>query len=390
MPRDRRPDPPSENDERKPSPKDSLRAGLSRADDAHLTTEQDIGTGSAAPRQKTKSAAGRPRKGAILTIRATPPRPTDGLWWVGGFLLGFAVGLAMSLAYGWMIDPRPAPVSPADLQPEDKAFYLRLIALAYGHNQNLEQAQARLATFKAANVEQSLVELTEAYIEQERDVRDIRALVSLSDALGRRSGVMAAFIVTPTPPPTATPTPPPTPTPRPTRTPTPTITNTPPPTATPTRTRRPTRTPTASATPTFTATPRPTRTPTVTNTPTPGPNAPFGLAQSVALCKDTTVGGLLRVYVRDRLGAGVPGVEVSVTWPGGQDSFFTGFKPEVDPGYADFEMESGQRYDIALVSVETAGQLPDVSTTEANTLCPDLPDNVTPSWQVVFQQGVSR
>lgn len=383
MPRDRRPEPP-QNDERKPSPRDSLRAGLSRADDAHLTTEQDIGAGSAAPRQKKKVAAKPARRRPILTIRSTPPRPTDWLWWVGGFVLGFAVGLVMSLAYGWMLDPRPAPVAPADLQPEDKAFYLRLIALAYQHNQNLEQAQARLATFNASNVDDALVDLTEAYIEQEQDVRDIRALVSLSDALGRKTGVMAAFIVTPTPPPTSTPTPAPTPTPRPTGTPTPTITSTPPPTATPTRTRRPTRTPTA------TSTPRPTRTPTATNSPTPGPNAPFGVAQSVVLCENTVRGGLLRVYIRDRLGAGVPGVKVVVTWPGGQDSFFTGFKPEVDPGYADFIMEPGERYDITLASVDTTGQLPTVTIAEPDILCPNLPNDVTPSWQVVFQQGVSQ
>jgi hypothetical protein len=113
------------------------------------------------------------------------------------------------------------------------------------------------------------------------------------------------------------------------------------------------------------------------------------VAQSVVLCENTGSGGLLRVYVRDRLGAGVPGVEITITWPGGKDNFFTGFKPAVDPGYADFQMEPGQRYQVALTGVNTVGELPDV-TVENDVLCPTLPQDVAPSWQVVFQQGVSR
>jgi hypothetical protein len=97
---------------------------------------------------------------------------------------------------------------------------------------------------------------------------------------------------------------------------------------------------------------------------------------------------LLRIYVRDRLGEGVPGVEITVTWPGGRDTFFTGFKPEVDPGYADFQMEEGQRYVIELTSLETSGDSPEVAI-DSDNLCPNLPDNLAPSWQLVFQQGAS-
>ena len=108
----------------------------------------------------------------------------------------------------------------------------------------------------------------------------------------------------------------------------------------------------------------------------------------MALCDNTPNGGLLRVYVRDRLGAGVPGVQVTIIWSGGKDTFFTGFKPNVDPGYADFQMEPGQRYQIELPGVETVGETPEV-TIDNNTLCPELPADIAPSWQVVFQQGVT-
>jgi hypothetical protein len=106
------------------------------------------------------------------------------------------------------------------------------------------------------------------------------------------------------------------------------------------------------------------------------------------LC-DESSGGLLRIYVRDRLGIGVPGVEIAVSWAGGDDRLFTGFKPDIDPGYADFQMELDERYQVKLVSVTAAGTAPEVSLSGDN-LCPDLPGGVAPSWQIVFQQGVSR
>jgi hypothetical protein len=241
-----------------------------------------------------------------------------------------------------------------------------------------------LAALEDPEIDQTVVNLTERTINEERDIRDILALIALSETLGQTSSAMAPFLATPTPAPTSTPTLAPTPTPRPTLTPTPL---TPVPTATGTSTQTPT--PTRTATPTQTATPLPTstHTPTPTTTPTPGPNAPFGVVQSVPLCTDdTTKGGLLRIYVRDRLGEGVPGAQIVVTWPGGRDSFFTGFKPEIDPGYADFQMRPGETYRVELGSLALTGSAPEVNL-DSNTLCPNLPADVNPSWQVVFRQG---
>ena len=319
-------------------------------------------------------------------VRASAKRSSDDRgWWIGSFLFGFTVGLVLSLTYGWMLAPRPLPVRPADLNQHDKEVYLRLIATAFLHDKNEDQAQARLATLEYPDPGIAVADLAEQYIDQERDIRDIIALVTLADALGQTSSTMVVFLATPTPVPTATPTRAPTSTPRPTQTPTPL---TPIPTSTSTPTKTPTRTPTAL--PTATSSPTPSRTPTVTRTstptktPTPGPDAPFGVAQSVPLC-DNTKGGLLRIYIRDRLGVGVPGVKIVISWSGGKDNVFTGFKPEVDPGYADFQMEMDEVYQIELVSVGTADQMPEV--TLSDNLCPDLPTGVAPSWQIVFQQG---
>ncbi len=327
-----------------------------------------------------------PKQVVRASAKKKKRKNNDRGWWIGGFLFGFAVGLALSLAYGWLLDPRPLPVRPADLTQHDKEVYLRLIAAAYFHDkaQDAVEAEARARTRLAAlaypDPAGAVADLAERYIDQGQDIRDVIALVTLADTLGQTSGKMIVFLATPTPEPTSTPTLAPTPTPRPTPTPPP---RTPIPTSTPTRT--PTPTATTTRTPTATASPTPSRTATATRTPTPGPDAPFGVAQSVLLC-DNTNGGLLRIYIRDRLGVGVPGVETAITWPGGKENVFTGFKPEIDPGYADFQMEPDQAYQIELVGVGTTGQIPEVNIGQDD-LCPDLPTSIGPSWQIVFQQG---
>jgi hypothetical protein len=272
------------------------------------------------------------------------------IFWVGGFLAGFAIGLSLSLTYTWVLNPPPlTDTTPAALNPHDKEIYTVLIAASYAADGKLDRTKTRLAQLEDSNIENTIVALAERYINEGHDVRDVRALARLADALGKTSAAMRPFIATPTP------TPPPTPTATPN-----------PPTPTPTRVVR--------------VTPSPT--PTVT--PTPASADAFGVVQSTALC-DPTTNGLLRVYVRDGTGKGIPGIQILVSWPGGEDRFFTGFKPEVDPGYADFEMQSGEAYQVELVGVKS-----DVAREVAagpTAFCRDLPADVQPSWQIVFQKG---
>jgi hypothetical protein len=46
----------------------------------------------------------------------------------------------------------------------------------------------------------------------------------------------------------------------------------------------------------------------------------------------------------------VPGAEIIVTWDQGEDRFFTGLKPELGDGYADFIMEADTVYNVRVVT----------------------------------------
>lgn len=350
---------------------------------------------------KSPQSTGRPRRS----------KRRDTSWWIGGFLFGFMVGLAMALAYGWLIDPRPLPITPAELHPTGQAYYITLIASAYLYDQDENRAKSRLATLRLPNLNETIVEVTETIIQQPGDIRDITALVALAQALGQLSPAMAVYITTPTAIPTSTATADYTPTTTPSSTHTPTstattmMTITPTPqtttqslsttvTMTPTAQIRGTVTTTviiqipaitttqpATNTPTPTPSPRPTRTPRPTYTPTPNPNAPFAVERSMLICNNQFA-GLLRIHVRDRLGVGLPGIEIKISWSGGEDRIFTGFKPKIDPGYADFEMEVDRLYQIELITVDTVTPLPKI------TINPDQCPTGIPAWDLIFKQGV--
>jgi hypothetical protein len=45
----------------------------------------------------------------------------------------------------------------------------------------------------------------------------------------------------------------------------------------------------------------------------------------------------------------VAGVEALVVWDTGQSTFFTGLKPELGPGFADFTMQEEVTYSLQLI-----------------------------------------
>lgn len=61
------------------------------------------------------------------------------------FSFCLALGLAGGLAYAWLLAPAASSVGPDRLNPTDRQLYLRLVAAAYAADNDLDRAAARLA-----------------------------------------------------------------------------------------------------------------------------------------------------------------------------------------------------------------------------------------------------
>lgn len=227
-------------------------------------------------------------------------------------LIGAAVGLALGLYYAWVLNPvEYVQTTPNSLRAEYREAYLVLIADAYEATGDLARAEARLDLFELDDPAESLTALAQERLAQGGADDEARALARLASELQLQN--MASD-----------------------------------PTATgsvqsssgagsPSAAR-----PTATARNTATATIQPTR------------GAPFALGERQQVCDPELGEPRLQVFVEDAAGQPVPGVQVIVLWDQGQDSFYTGLKPELGLGYADFTLEPEREYTVQLAQ----GDLP--------------------------------
>jgi len=293
-----------------------------------------------------------------------------GNWYL---LTGFVIGVTLGLLYAWVISPvKYVDTEPASLRADFKDAYRALIASAYAATGDLERARARLALLGDPDPAQTLAAQAQRTLAEAPLSPQARALGLLAAALG----------MGPTPAPIASQTRAPTPatthTPRlvtPTTTPTPTITPTPVlalnNTLTPTRTprTRPSRTPTPTLTPLATA--------TATATPPPL----FMLQSSEPDCDPALGVPLLRVWVLDADGQLLSGVPLLIAWGSGQqEHFYTGLKPEISPGYADFELTPGVEYTLQVATGSQPAQH------ILSPLCDTTGEGYQGGWKVVFRQ----
>jgi hypothetical protein len=262
---------------------------------------------------------------------------------------GIVVGLLVGLFVTWQVWPvQYYDTDPVDLRQEHKDDYVVMIAAAYDQDDDLESATARLDELGFEDAKQIVLGLFQRY--GEAGYRDeTRSLARLAYDLGVTDVALLPYIEQPTP----TPEPIPTPQPTPTEVVIPTATATPAqPTATPTETP-PEPTSTATQPP-----PTPTNTPTTppedTPTPTVAADLDYQLVETSDLgCTADRDGDYILVYVRDGDDRGVAGVEVLVKGPGIEDSFFTGLKPEIGPGFADFLVATPGSYSAEVVGGKT-------------------------------------
>lgn len=242
-------------------------------------------------------------------------------------LLGLLVGLAGGLFYAWVLSPVVyTDASPARLDESYTETYLFLVSESYALTGNWEEAQERLAVLASEDVDQRVARLFEQSLREGRPAAQVRNLAFLTQQLGGESPALSLFGPTPQPPP-VTPTQAPA-----AMTPTATLLPTPSPTSPPTRTPPPTLTP--SATPQATPTSQP----------------DFRLLSQERVCDEEAPAPRIEVLVLDAEEEPLPGIEVVISWEGGSDRFFTGFRPDVSPGYGDFLMAPDVSYSVLLAA----------------------------------------
>jgi hypothetical protein len=275
-----------------------------------------------------------------------------GPWYlITGLLLGAAVGLL----YAWVISPlRYVETAPSSLMVEFKNDYRSVIAAAYAADGDIGRARARLALLHDPVPAEALAAQAQKILAESGSQSDARQLAVLAAALvASTPGASASLALTQTltKPVILTRTITPTAvlilfsataslTPLPTATLTPGMTD-----ISITSTASPSPQPTLARTLTPT---RRTGTPLPTLTPTPTVGAPFALKERSRVCDQTAPQPMLQVQINDASGNPVPAVKILISWQDGQESFFTGFMPEVNPGYADYTLKPGVSYTIQL------------------------------------------
>jgi hypothetical protein len=243
-------------------------------------------------------------------------------------------GLGLGLLYAWVISPvRYLDTAPDTLRLDFKDSYRASIAAAYAATGDLERARARLALMGDTDPVDALTAQAQRMLAAGEQFDSIRQVARLATDLrtGASSGPsLTARVVSG-------------------GTRAPTLTGAPP--GTESAPEAATSTSEAVQPPNLdTPTPRPTRTPTAT------PGAPFAPITQEAVCNPNLTEGLLQVSVLDARRRQLPGVELIITWDGGEEHFFTGFKPEIGNGYADFLMRTGVIYSLRAASGGTAAE----------------------------------
>lgn len=255
-------------------------------------------------------------------------------------VIGLVVGLVLGLVYQWGIAPvELVNTYPALLRTDYRWEWVRMAALSYVADSDLERVRARLDGLEQNDIAGAIGALIEEYAAAGHPADTMRRLTALAEAFDVHTSAMLVYLDTPGSSPPAV-----------TRTPSPTLT-TPPPSPTPPPTIRPTHTSTPTphlSSPLQTPTPELTSTlPTPTVTPTPPLLYRLTLAEREQICELGQTGHI-EVVVQDERGAGVAGVEIWLMWPGGADRAVTGLKPQHGPGYADFDVETGVRYSLGV------------------------------------------
>jgi hypothetical protein len=248
----------------------------------------------------------------------------------GSILLAFLVGLGVGLVYSWVFSPlRVVDANPRTLRADFKDQYRSVIAAAYAATGNLPRAQARLALLGDSNSVEALNAQAQRMLASGQQFEHADQIVALALALDEDNG--DALVSTPTIE----------------------IVNNVEAEHTLTATSL---LPLSEVPIVFTETPQVVETQQTEIVPTPRPTRtstavlgePFALSGQETICDANLPDGLLQVLVLNSNRRQLAGMEIVITWDGGKEQFFTGLKPELGNGYADYIMTPDVTYTIQL------------------------------------------
>jgi len=246
------------------------------------------------------------------------------------------VGIALGVLYAWLVAPvRYINTTPNTLRADFKDQYRMLIAASYASTHDLARAKIRLELLGDTDPVQVLSAQAQRMLAAGQPFEVVQQVAMLADDV--QSGV--AHI-----PPTAT---------------IQSIISVESPTSTPAASLSGTETPqaTPAESPTLeivtTILPLDTITPRPTHTPTPTAGAPFILLSNEKVCSPTLTDGLMQISAIDSRHHQMPGVEIVITWDGGEEHLFTGFKPDIANGYADYVMQPNVTYTVRIAESGT-------------------------------------
>ena len=253
-----------------------------------------------------------------------------------------AIGVAGGLIYTWVLAPvEYYDTAPDALHIQDKANYSALIGDLYACDGDLERAKVRLDALGLDANGSTLITILEQYLEGGGKPEESRNLAQLAKDLGASGGVLLVFGSDED--------------------------------GAPEETASPTTGISGADVKASSPTPAPTM--------TPAPS--FLLLEQTALCGAAGEPGQINIWVQDESGAGLPGMQLVVSWSMGEDRLYTGLRPKKGKGFADFEMKPQVNYDVTLADYH-AGVAEGLRSEFDAGICPT--DTIALDWRLIFQR----
>lgn len=265
-----------------------------------------------------------------------------GNWYL---LTGLFLGLVLGIVYSWVISPiSQVDTHPNLLRDDYKDIYRSLISRAYRANINLPRAEARLELIGDQEPALALAAQAQRFLAESEDNEMALILANLSSVLQTANKPVPTM-------------------PQPTSTPVPENSN---------------GSNGNADQNTDDSTPSPTNGVISSTTPSPTDSPPFILQDSSPICDPTLGESLIQVIATDGSGEGIPGVTLEISL--GTDPtevFYTGLKPELGLGYADFSAEPGLTYQL---EIPESGLI--ITDIEVPTCQTESEDSYWGSWEI--------